>query len=146
MGTLAWSVNEFRQDTFIQNRVTAVWILKGQLEFILTTLRLLKDVRRLRGAKLRKAKNQQAVSVTAKFTLFSRNVEYVSIRGMEQISLKDIAETVAYTESLLERLQKEPELADEFIVSIDERVLTEQPEESPLDRYERLFLSALEGQ
>ncbi len=60
---------------------------------------------------------------------------------MELITAEEIEETVAYAELLLERMKNEPELADQFVESTEKRILTEQPEESPKERYERLFFN-----
>ncbi len=54
-------------------------------------------------------------------------------------SAKEIAKTVAFAKTLIERMEHEPELAEQFIASIEERVLTEQPKESPKETYERLY-------
>ena len=57
------------------------------------------------------------------------------------MTAKEVQETVAFSKTILVRLKTEPDLADQFIAAIDKRVLTEQPEETPKERYERLFFS-----
>lgn len=64
---------------------------------------------------------------------------------MELVPTEEINRMTAYAEELLERLEREPELADRLIASVEKRVLTEQPAESPKERYERLFFNGSNG-